>query len=232
MAADDRFAQAWSEIPDPIARAPVSAVRPMAAPRVPSPTRSATQTRRWVALAAMCAWPPLLRLGWGLRPDIDERMSFVVAQSALFGLLALAIVALALGRGRRGLGGSVSRTRAAAVIAPIFFMLVGLVWLPASSPSSFGEVGPASAVLPCILLGLLVAIPMLLVVISAVRRAFPSAAGWRGAALGAGLGLVGSVALTAHCPSPFGGHVAIAHGLPIVIAVLAGALLGSKVAKA
>jgi hypothetical protein len=171
-------------------------------------------------------------LFWAFRPDIEERMSFVMAQIALFVAILLAAILIAILPGRRGLGGPVSRLRLAALGAPILFIVVGLLWLPQGSPSSFGQIGPWGAVMSCVLLGLLVALPMVLVGVWAMQRAFPSASGWRGAALGAGLGLVGSVALTAHCGSLFGGHVALAHGLPIVVSALLGAVLGSRVARA
>jgi hypothetical protein len=234
MAPDDRFAEMWNDIPDPIASGEpeVSSDRPMRAPVAPSPTRGATKLRRMVALAAFVAWPLLLRLVWGLRPDIEERLSFVLGQTALFGLLLVAVLLVAVLPGRRGLGRPVSLVRLAAIGAPIVFAVVGLLWLPSGAPGSFGEVGPWGPVMKCLSLGLLVALPMLMVGLWAMRRAFPSASGWRAAALGAGLGLVGSVVLTAHCGIQLGGHVALAHGLPIVIAALLGAALGSKVARA
>ena len=74
-------------------------------------------------------------------------------------------------------------------------------------------------------------VPVLLVALWALQRAFPSAAGWRAAALGAAVGLVGSLVLTMHCGSPFGGHVALAHGLPIIIAAV-GAAFASKAMRA
>jgi hypothetical protein len=256
VASDDRFAEAWRDIPDPIAPADPpqasrpqtrpsadppqasrpqtrpSSVRPVQLPEGASPTRSAMKTRRAIAVVALTAWPPVLRLGWGFRPDIAERSAFVAGQAALLGLLLIPAILIAILPGRRGLGGPLWRTRIAALGLPIAFMLVGLFWLPEGSPGSFGEIGPWAAILPCFSIGLLVAVPMLLVLLWAVQRAFPSAAAWRGGALGAAVGLVGSAVLTAHCSSPFGGHVALAHGLPIVIAGLLGGFLGLKIARA
>jgi hypothetical protein len=232
MAPDDRFADAWRDIPDPVAPSSASASRSGEPPRVPSPTRGAMKVRRAVALAALVAWPVAVLLRWEIRPELAERASFVAGQAVLFVALLVAAGLVAISAGRRGLGGPVSRARIAAVGAPIAFMLVGLSWLPPGSPGSFGDVGPGAAILPCVSLGLLVVTPILLVALWALGRAFPSAAGWRGAALGVAVGLVGSLVLTIHCSSPFGGHVALAHGLPIVIAGLVGGLLGSKVARA
>jgi hypothetical protein len=232
MAPDDRFAEAWNDIPDPIASRETEPARPMPPPQAPSPTRGAAKSRRMLVLAAALVWPLILRLGFGLRPDIQERLSFVLGQAALFAVLLVAVLLIAILPGRRGLGGPVARIRLAAMVAPIFFVVVGLFWLPAGAPGSFGEMGPWAAVIACASLGLLVALPILLIALWALERAFPSASAWRGAALGAAVGLVGSIALTAHCPSQFGGHVALAHGLPIIVAALLGAVLGSKVARA
>jgi hypothetical protein len=232
MAADDRFAEAWNDIPDPIAPRESAPARTMSTPQAPSPTRGAAKLRRMMALAAVVVWPLLLRLIWGLRPDIEERLSFVMGQGAFFGLLLVAVLLVAILPGRRGLGSPIARIRLAAMGAPLFFAVMGLLWLPAGAPGSFGEVGPWASVMSCVSLGLLVALPILLIVVWALGRAFPSASGWRGAALGAAIGLVGSISLTAHCGSQLGGHVALAHGLPIVVCALVGALLGSKVARA
>jgi hypothetical protein len=64
-----------------------------------------------------------------------------------------------------------------------------------------------------------------------MRRAFPAGAVWRGAALGAACGLAGVVVLVLLCGSPFGGHIALAHGMPLVIATVIGAFGGSRMGK-
>jgi len=232
VAPDERFTEAWGDIPDPIAPSSSPVSRRVEPLRGASPTRNALKARRVVALAALVAWSGVVLLLWGFRPEMAERSAFVAGQSILFGVLLVSAGLTAISPGRRGLGAPVTRVRIAAVAAPIAFMLVGLSWLPSGSPGSFGEIGPWAAIMPCLAIGLLVAGPMLLVALWSVQRAFPSAAGWRGAALGAAVGLVGSVVLTMHCGSPFGGHVALAHGLPIVMAGLAGGFLGPRVARA
>jgi hypothetical protein len=83
----------------------------------------------------------------------------------------------------------------------------------------------------CFQIGLTVAIPMLILAAVAMRRSFPSGAGWRGAALGAACGLGAIVVLVLLCGSPFGGHVAIAHGMPLVLATLIGAWGGRALGR-
>jgi hypothetical protein len=231
MGPEDRFAEMWADIPDPLASPSAVAPRSVEPPRSASPTRAAMKMRRAVALVALAAWSGMVLFHWGVRPEISERSSFVAGQVIMFAALLVSAGLIAISPGRRGLGGPVWRSRIAAVGAPVAFMLIGLAWLPSDSPGSFGDLGPGAAVGPCLLIGLLVVVPILLVALWALRRTFPSAAGWRAAALGAAVGLVGSLVLTMHCGSPFGGHVALAHGLPIIIAVV-GAAFASKAMRA
>jgi hypothetical protein len=83
----------------------------------------------------------------------------------------------------------------------------------------------------CFQIGLTVAAPMALLAVWTMRRSFPSGAGWRGAALGAAAGLAGVVVLVLLCGSPYGGHIALAHGLPLVIATLIGAIGGMRLGR-
>jgi len=229
MAPPDRFDEIWKDIPDPLVPSSAAATRSVEPPRDASPTRAAMKSRRAVALAAMVAWSAVVLLRWGFRPQIAS--SFVVGPAILFAVLLVSAGLIAISPGRRGLGGPVSRAQMAALGAPIAFMLIGLFWLPPDSPGSFGDIGPGAAIGACLSIGLLVVVPILLVALWALQRTFPSGAGWRAAALGAAVGLVGSLVLTMHCGSPFGGHVALAHGLPIVIAAV-GAAFASKVMRA
>jgi hypothetical protein len=170
--------------------------------------------RRLIALAAVLPWSAFVLLRWGVRSDLSEQASMVVGQTIFFGALLGFACLVAISSGRRGLGGPVSRARMVALGAPIVFMVVGLLWLPAGAPGAFGEVGPVARLWPCLLIGVLVAVPILMAALWAVRRAFPSAVGWRGAALGAAAGLAGAIVLA------------------IVIGALLGGLLGPKVARA
>lgn len=232
MAPEDRSGQPWLDIPDPLALARGGALPSMPTPTGTSPTRGAMRARRSMALAAAVAWPATVLLVWGLRPELAEHSSFVASQVVVFGALLFFSGFMAISSGRRGLGRPISRARLAALGAPVAFVLVGLAWVPAGSPGSFGDIGPGAALMPCALLGLLVVLPIVFVALWSMQRAFPSASAWRGAALGAAVGLLGSLALTLHCSSPFGGHVALAHGLPIVIAGLVGGLVGPKIVRA
>lgn len=122
--------------------------------------------------------------------------------------------------------------RAVAIGAPLAFMAVSLVWLPSPAEGGFGAMGPFSEVAACLGVGVAVSAPAIALAFVAIRRAFPSGAGWRGALLGAGAGLVAAIVSTLHCSSRFGGHVALGHGLPIVCGAIVGALLGERFSRA
>jgi hypothetical protein len=66
----------------------------------------------------------------------------------------------------------------------------------------------------------------------ALRRSFVAGAAWRGALVGAACGFVAAFVLTLHCASPFGGHVVLAHGVPIGVAAAVGAFFGIRVGRA
>jgi hypothetical protein len=119
-----------------------------------------------------------------------------------------------------------------AFVAPASFLLLALWWVPLQTHTELAAVGPVSQLFKCLSLGLAVSVPLLLVALWSLRHAWVSAAGWRGASLGAASGLVAVFALTLHCSSDFGGHIAIGHGAPLVLATLAGALLGLRWARA
>src|SRR5207248_2506958 len=100
------------------------------------------------------------------------------------------------------------------------------------SQGSFGEIGPVKPTLSCFLLGMLALLPTLVVVFWALRRAFVTAAHWRGAAIGPACGLGGSLMLNLHCGNPYGGHLALAHGLPVLLGAVLGALAGTRISRA
>jgi hypothetical protein len=153
-------------------------------------------------------------------------------QTFLWTALVVASLFIALGRGRRGLGGPVVLSMVEAIGIPLLFVVLGLVWLAPGSPTAFGDFGTPTLHGSCLAIGIAVALPMLVVASWSLRRSFPSGAGWRGAAVGASIGLAAASVLTLHCGSTSGGHIALAHGGPILLATLAGAALASKWVKA
>jgi hypothetical protein len=228
---DDRHpADAFGDIPDPIGGASERPAPPMKPPADPSPTRSQVRMQRLLLLGAAVLWPAgvFAHYGGGWR---GKGVAYVAAQFALWVSALLFAAWIALSSGRRGVGRPVPWLRIAAVGAPIFFVVLALFWLP-SNAKPFGDVGPPAMLEGCFQIGLTVAIPMLLLAVAAMRRSFPSGAMWRGAALGAACGLGGVVVLVLLCGSPYGGHIALAHGMPLVIATLVGAWGGSRLGRA
>lgn len=226
---DRQASDVFSDIPDPIVG---STHRPLQAMKVPvtaSRTRSQVRLQRVILLGVAVLWPAavLVYYGAGWR---GKGVDYVAVQFAIWAASLLLAAWIALSAGRRGVGRPVPWLRVAAVGAPVAFMLLALFWLPPNG-KPFGDVGPPAMLESCFHIGLTVAMPMLLVAGWAMRRSFPSGAGWRGAALGAACGLGGVVVLLLLCGSPFGGHIALAHGMPLVIATLIGAWGGKTLGR-
>jgi hypothetical protein len=232
MAADRRapdLPESWDDIPDPLLGAPPPSSSPMKPPAHASATRGRVRLERFVFLGAALLWPALVFFhydgAWR-----GSGLDFAGAQFALWAAFLALAAWLSLSPGTRGVGRPVPWLRVAAIGAPIAFVLLALVWLPPNG-KSFGALGPPAMLEGCFEIGLTVAAPMVVLALWAMRRAFPSGAIWRGAALGAACGLGGVAVLVHLCGSPYGGHIALAHGLPLVIATLVGALGGARLGR-
>jgi hypothetical protein len=176
-------------------------------------------------------WAVAMLVYWGLR-DLSADASLVGSQVIAWSALAGLALLLALGRGARGLGERLDFARWLSVAAPLTFMVASLFLAWLSQGTGFGALGSLASGLRCFALGMLVAVPMVAVLAWSVRRSFPTGARSRGAVLGAACGVGAAVVLTLHCASPFGGHVALAHGLPILLATVLGALAGEAWGRA
>lgn len=222
----------FSDIPDLLPPSLEGGPLPVAPSGGASPTRRQLGRRRALALVAASSWPLALLVFWGLRQRGSASMGFMTAQSAMW-IALLAIAAwVAFSKGRRGLGRPIRSLEAVVLGGLVLFLLVALLWLPAGAATSFGEIGPASLLAPCVSLGLFAALPMLLIAAWPMRRTLVSGAAWRGALLGAAAGFGAVFVLTLHCGSTYGGHVALAHGAPLLVATLAGAALGARLGRA
>lgn len=220
---------AFGDIPDPLAGVARPSSPPIKVPTTPSPTRAQVLAQRLVLLGSALLWPAVVLFyydgGWR-----GHGVDFVAAQFTIWAACLLFAGWLALSAGRRGIGRPVPWLRVAATGAPLAFILLALFWPPPNG-KSFGALGPPAMLEGCFQIGLTVAIPMLLVSVWAMRRSFPSGSAWRGAALGAACGLGGVVVLVLLCGSPYTGHIAVAHGMPLVIATLIGAWGGRKIGR-
>lgn len=212
---------AFDAIPDPAA--PVAARPPPAAPaapREPSPTRAERRVRALAALALALAWIGALAWVMGLRPDLGA--PFVAAQIGIWSLAAVVALVVALRRGARGLPASVRFAQAVVAAVPLVFLATAL---RGEGPAAGGT--DWATLRGCSTLAILFAVVPLALAAFVLRRSFASAPGWRGAAFGAVCGLGGAIGVHAHCPAAADAHVVVAHGLPIAVGVIAGALLGA-----
>ena len=226
---DWRPADAWSDIPDPLAALPQAPLPDIKVPATPSATRRQVQLQRVLFLGAAVLWPVAVFFYYG-GSWRGQGLDFVAAQFSLWAAFLAYAGWVALSAGARGVGRPVPWLRIAALGAPFAFISLALFWLPPNG-KAFGDLGPPAMLEGCFQIGLTVAVPMLLFTVWAVRRSFPSGAGWRGAALGAACGLGGVVVLVLLCGSPYGGHIAVAHGLPLVVATLVGAWGGRTIGR-
>jgi hypothetical protein len=225
-------ASPFGDIPDPFEFATREAPAPALAPRTQAPTRGDLKRRRALAAAVWLAWPLVVLASFGLRDRLARVSAFVSAQAVLW----IAVLALALfsgaSAGSRGLGLPAWIARAVTIGAPLLFVVVALFWLAPGADEAFGATGPLQRMPPCLGVGSLVALPLLFVSIWALRHSFTTAAGWRGAALGAGCGFAAALVLLMHCGVIEGGHIALAHGAPLLLTTWLGAIFGVRWGRA
>jgi Negative regulator of sigma F len=217
-----------SDIPDPLAsaaRPPHTAAQP---PSEPSPTRSGVRRRRLLALVLGVGWLTGALLVMGHREDISPGGWRAIV---LFCALAVTAVVAATAPGRRGLGVPLPWVRAISMVAPLVFMVIAPLWAGRENPAELFDFGPADAFFGCLSNGALLVVPLVGLGAVAFLRAFPSGATWRGRAIGVAAGLGGAIVLTLHCGVTAGGHVAFAHGIPIIFAALGMGYLGSRLAR-
>jgi hypothetical protein len=221
---DRQLAGSFGDVPDPLSAA--AAPAPPSAPRglAPSPARSQVRAWRLAALFGSLAWVLLHLAILGARGDLTELpLGYAAAQILLpFAVAVLALV-VALGSGKLGLGVRVALVSALSVLAPLSFLAIA-----AGTPAP-KDVPAGVLTLPGILVcfGITVAwaaVPLLLASL-ALRGAFAAAARWRSALVGAGIGLFAGATMNLHCPNVAPLHMLFGHGLPVLVATLAGALL-------
>ncbi|MFZ5892981.1 MAG: NrsF family protein [Myxococcota bacterium] len=222
----------FGEIPDPLAH-----TREAPAPLQPmqvdanSPNRSKTQRRRSAALALSLAWLASHLLVFGVRNDWTSLPPLYVAmQMGLPLVLGVASLIVALRGGRLGLGLSLLLITSLAVLGPLTFWAMA-----AAAPTPDGaHVSDRSllGVLICIDITLVwAAFPLVCAALS-LKHAFAASSRWRSALIGAACGLVAGGVMNLHCPNVARLHMTLGHGIPVLVAALAGALLMSRVTRA
>jgi hypothetical protein len=209
--------------------------RPLPRPRGPeigaAPERATVRKRRLIALAGSVAWVGTHLAVYGVRSDLDD-LSPLYLLAQVFLPFAFAIVSLmvALSPGRLGLGMRIGLIGALALLGPATFCLIAF-----ATPLPYVAPDGAAA-----LLGILIcfditvawaALPLLLAVLS-LRGAFAAGSRLRSALVGAAAGLFAGATMNLHCPNVSSLHVLLGHGLPVVIAAVAGAVFLALRARA
>ncbi|MFO0593160.1 MAG: NrsF family protein [Polyangiaceae bacterium] len=215
-------------IPDPLTDADLGAipVPPPLAITEPSPTRAATSRRRLVVVIASAIWVASIAVLYlGLRSDLHNPP--VLLQLGGFTIALPIGLAAALRPRADGLPMRVAAARVVGVAIVLVFVVLAL-W-----PVAGMEVPLAPrTVLPCLSFALAMAVAPLAGAAVVLRGAFVSAAGLRGALVGAACGLAGAIGIHAHCPLVTSSHVLIAHGSPVLLLAALGAWIGLRRGRA
>lgn len=224
MPRDDLDPRALDAIPDPLA---TRGERPVPPPPVlpPSPARGEVRARRAIALGLAAAWIGGMLSVIELRSEVRAGAPRVVAPAIVWTVLAIVALVTALRRGRRGLGARAGVVTLLAVGVPAAFALAALLLGEPERGSAWGVRG-------CLGTTLALAAGPLVLAAAALRHAFAAAGAWRGALVGAAAGLLGALLVGLHCPVETRMHLVVAHGLPIALAALAGALAGRTIDRA
>lgn len=218
----------FADIPDPAGGlAPAAPASPVTAPSEPSLTRGQRGLRRSVVLLLSAAWVSAIVWRLGLRDDVSA-MEVILPLALWIAVGAAGLWAAARRRGP-GLPPPAPVALAVSIAVPALFAAVAFAW---STPEGLSaevaeEAMRWATIRACLLVTLLLAAGPVALACFLLRRSFLSAPAWRGAAVGAVCGIAGAAGVHTHCPVGMSGHVLVAHGIPILVAALVGAVLGA-----
>jgi hypothetical protein len=227
----------FADIPDPLAT-----FAPRASTEVPSalgerlrastsPTRAEVRSRRLAGAALAVGWAAAMAGVLGVRPDAAQLPgTYLVLWCVAPALLAFAGMIVLSRSGRSGLGVRLGLVAALAVALPGALAVVAL-GLP-TPPAAVAGPSFVRGLVVCLDMTLVGALPPLVLAVVVLRRAFPSAARWRGALVGAVAGLLSATAMNVHCPLVDPMHMLVGHAVPIVLAAGLGALLAHRFLRA
>lgn len=221
----------FGDIPDPLDTTETDIVRRREPSLSIAPGRGAVRLQRWTGLALSLAWLGTHLAVYGVRPDLAQLSTlYVAAQVAVPFGFAVGALFVALNPGRNGLGVRIAVVFLLAILGPASFVLIGLG-------------APAPRVLPsdpnfwlnavlCLDVTLAWTSVPLLCAAAVLRHSFASAAQWKSALVGGGCGLFAGATMNLHCANADGVHMALGHGIPVVIAAAVGAFVMSRWARA
>jgi hypothetical protein len=218
----------FNDIPDPMEAVPAPLPK-VSLPRLdPSSTpRAATRSRRAVAVVLSLGWFALHLAVYGIRKDLHELPAVYVAAQVLlpFGF-AVTAFAVALNPGKLGLGANIGSIILLSLLGPASFLMIAL-----GAPEPHVEAAPGGfwlGTLVCLDITLGWAAVPLLGAALALGRAFPASARYRSALVGAACGLFSGAVMNLHCPALNRYHIAIGHGVPVIVATLVAAFVASR----
>jgi hypothetical protein len=192
----------------------------------PSPDRAQTRRRRWVALGLSATWLVTHVAVYGVRQDLNNLPpGYVAVQIGLPFSVAAASLGVALSPGKLGLGVSIGAIAGLALLGPLSFWLAAVAMPHAGlTPGDSGML----AALVCFDITLLWSALPLVAAAFALRRSFAGGAVWRSALIGAATGLFSGAAMNLHCTNTDPLHMALGHGMPVLLGALVGAFVLSR----
>jgi hypothetical protein len=192
------------------------------------PTRSSTPSKRLASILA----PFAACLGVALlvvpRADLSKGLSLAFWSGAML-LCASLAAAVQVYLHRDASGSGAPAFLRWTVVLGVLAIFQGFALLEVFHGPHDPSVNPRR---DCLLLGLLVAFSVGAAALAAARRSVLLAPGASGALAGCIGGLSAVAFLHVHCAASAGHHLALVHGLPLAIAVLAGVGLGRRVLSA
>jgi hypothetical protein len=219
---DPQYAD-FGEVPDPLVTA--APERPLRLPElVPSPERPQVRNRRVAALLGSLAWIGIHLAAFGIRGDLERLpLGYAVAQILLPFAVAVIALVVAMASGKLGLGMRLGLVGSLVVLGPATFAVTA-VGTPVPGDLS-ASAATLTGILVCFdIMVAWAAVPLVLASLT-LRGAFPAAAPWRSALVGVGVGLFAGATMNLHCPNVAPLHMLAGHGLPVIMATVAGALL-------
>jgi hypothetical protein len=229
---DDLDFDQLGDVGDPFADEVAAPARPMDSTALPaavrnSPTRGRVHALRWAALIVAVSFDA----GWVAihqnRPELGSSPASEIVLGLAIPLVAAALaLAAAVRTGPLGLGLSARTAAILVASAPTVFAAATLVAAPPASDPLFWEHAAT-----CMKATLGFTLVPLALGLWAFRRAFAATATWRTAAIGLASGALAASAMSLACPLTYASHVLLGHGLVMLVAALAGAVIAPAVAR-
>lgn len=227
---DDFDLKRLDDISDPLAQVAQASLPPLRSRPLTRPrTRSEVTALRGAALGLSV----LYQIAWiaiiAKRGDLPTMSrSTLLIEIAIPVLAAVWATVVALAPGRNGMGISERRLAVLTLLAPLLFLIGTLL----VGPDDIDTQPFAVHALGCFGWTLLLSAVPLVFTAWASRRVFVTASRWHLAALGIGCAALAASTMSIICSVGSPAHVIVGHGGMMLVAGIAGALLGRRIAEA